>query len=262
MTTRTTPAQPPTLLRRRAALAQLTAAAALLGACGRAAAFDISRLWPEAGSGLRVEERRRASGFTGLRLSTAARVEIRQGNVESVVVEADDNTAPLIDVFVEGGTLVVEDSRRFKSSLAKVTVTLRQLDSLTTSNSVAVVCDRLVAPKLAITMAGSSAVHLKAITSERVRAALGGSAALMLVGSTRELALTLGGSSNVSAGGLEARAVTVQGGGSSQAAVWGTDALSVALGGSAGVGYYGKPSLTSSSGGTATLRSLGEPPVR
>lgn len=73
-----------------------------------------------AGSGEVQREARTVEPFSGLKLQTLARVVIRPGERDAVEIQAEDNVQPLIDTRIEGGTLVVEDRRRFKSFSAEV----------------------------------------------------------------------------------------------------------------------------------------------
>lgn len=247
---------------RRCALALALMIVAMLAHPTAAWAIDLSRIWPVAGSGAVVKELRKVGRFSSLRVNTDARVEVRQGEHESVEVEADDNVVPLIDAYVEDRVLVIEDNRHFKSSIARVIVTARLVEGIASTGDTAVRSEGLVTPTLSITVGGKSAVHLKSITAERVQADLGGSGALRISGSVNELSVALGGASALDAGALNARTVSVHGGGSSQALVWARDALSLALGGSAGVSYFGQPKMSAANAGSSTVRSLGDPPTK
>lgn len=224
---------------------------------------DFSRLWPTAGEGAVNSETRATGNFRGVKLDTDARVVIRQGERNGVVVEAEGNVLPLIDTHVEDGTLVVEDNRHFKSSSAKVVITARRLTHIGAGGSTTVVvAEGLQVPELSLSLGGSSALSLSAVSGTRLTAALGGSSALKMAGAADELSLSLGGSAVVQAEALEARAVSVFGGGSAQALVWARESLRVVAGGSVGVRYYGAidPELTTA--GSVMVRRLGDAPPR
>lgn len=223
---------------------------------------DFSRWWPTAGEGAVASETRATGNFRGVKLDTDARVVIRQGERNGVVVEAEGNVLPLIDTHVEDGTLVVEDNRHFKSSSAKVVITARRLTHIGAGGSTTVVAEGLQVPELSLSLGGSSALSLSAVSVTRLTVALGGSSALKMAGTADELSLSLGGSAAVQAEALEAQAVSVSGGGSAQALVWARESLRVAAGGSVGVRYYGAvdPALTTA--GSVTVRRLGDAPPR
>lgn len=249
-----------------AARARLGAAALLLLlllsflCAAPARALDLASLVAVKGEGEVAAEARNVGTFRGLSLSTAARVVVRQGEREAVEVRGEANVRPLIDTYVDNGSLVVEDSRRFTSDAAEVIVTVRRLSAIAAGKSVAVVVEGLHAPSLSLALGGSSTLSLRQARIGKLSVAQGGSSALQASGSADALACQLGGSATVQAAQLAARSVAVNGGGSAQATVWASEALSIALGGSAGVGYYGVARPTQATSGSASVRFLGAAP--
>lgn len=225
-------------------------------------AVDLGRLLPVTGSGDVVRENRVLPHFDALKLSTNARVVIRQGERDRVEVQAEGNVTPLIDAYVEGGTLTVEDNRRYTSSRAEVVITSRSLNSIATSGSVAVLAEGLKLPALSLRMGGSSVVSLRGASVAKLSAALGGSSALKVSGTAGAFTCDLGGSATVEASGLEGGAVSVAAGGSSQATVWAKQSLALSLGGSSGVNYYAAVAPSLATSGSATVKRLGDAPAK
>ncbi len=245
----------------RALLCTLVLAQSLIYAQS-ASALDLGRLWPITGAGAVVTEIRDVGSFQALKLSTDARVVIRQGERYSVEVQAEGNVAPLIDTYVENQTLVVEDNRHYKSPNAAVVVTVRHISSIGATGSVAVAAEGLIAQDITLAMGGSSAMKLKSVSVGKLHAALGGSSALKVSGVAEDFSMALGGACAVQASELEANSVSIAGGGSAQAVVWAKQSLRISLGGSAGVRYYGNLSPTLSTSGAATVKSLGGAPPK
>ncbi len=214
------------------------------------------------GTGEVQREARTVEPFTGLKLQTLARVVIRPGERDAVEIQAEGNVLPLIDTRIERGTLVVEDTRRFKSSSAEVTITVRQLESLEAGGATAVVAEGLRGPALSINLGGVSALTLKAVAIDRLHASLGGASALKMNGSAGDLSLALGGTAAVQAAELEAGRVSVSGGGTAQARLWATQSLSISVGGAAGVRYYGVSNASVQTSGVAQVRRLGAVPPK
>jgi len=250
-------------LRRHLATATWAVSIILLGSSGRSAhALDLSRLKPPlVGSGPVAEERRSVDSSEKLKLSTGARVVLRQGARFSIIVQAEENVLPLIATYAENGILVVEDDRPFKSSSATVIITVRQLSTVETMAGVAVLAEGLRLPSLDLNMGGESAVNLRDVTVGRFRVSLGGSSVLKTNGTADEASFQLGGKSALQASRLESKSVSVSAGGSAQAIVWASEALRLALGGSAGVGYYGNVRPTQSVSGAATVSHRGPSPA-
>lgn len=226
-----------------------------------ALALDLGFLHPPVtGAGPVVTELHVIGPVAGLKLSTGARVVVRQGERYAAEVKGEANVVPLIEMRVENGSLVVADAKRFDSSTAEVTVTVRRLAAIASSGSTAVVVDGLKARALSLALSGSSALTLRGVSLGTLQAALGGSSALKASGTVDELTLDLGGAATVQAAQLAAKASAIHGGGSSQATVWVSDALTVALGGSAGVGHYGAARPTQATSGSASVKYLGPAP--
>ncbi len=228
----------------------------------KASALDLSRIWPVAAEGAVVKEIRSVARFRALKLDTGARVVVRQGERFSVEVQAEGNVAPLIETSVEDGTLVISDTKHYKSANAEVVVIAPRIGSIETTGSVAVSAEELNGPSLRLSMGGSSVVALKSVSISKLQASLGGSSVLKVSGVAKDFSSALGGSSVIEASELWANAVSVDGGGSAQAVVWATESPQPSLGGSSGVSYYGSVSPVLATSGKATVRSLGHAPTK
>jgi len=223
-------------------------------------AFDFS-VGALQGTGEVVHAARTVEPFLGLKLQTLARVVIRAGDHDAVEIQAEGNVLPLITTQVEHGTLVVEDSKRFKSSNAEVTVTVRHLERLEAGGATTVVAEGLSGPSLSLHGGGASAITLKALAVDQLHADLRGACVLKLSGTTGRMALDMGGTAAVQAAHLEAKALTIDAGGTAQALVWATQSLRISVGGVAGVRYYGVSDARVQVGGVAQVRRLGlQPP--
>ncbi|MDD5334150.1 MAG: DUF2807 domain-containing protein, partial [Rhodoferax sp.] len=104
------------------------------------------------GSGQVSKTQRQLSGFKGLALELPASVEIVQGDTEGVLIETDDNIAPLIETVVEDGQLKIRPARRFtafKTKTTRITINARTIDSISISGSGEVKAQKLQSTALA-----------------------------------------------------------------------------------------------------------------
>jgi hypothetical protein len=214
------------------------------------------------GTGDVQREARAVEPFRGVELQTLARVVIRPGERDAVEIRAEGNVLPLIGTRVERGILVVEDSKRFKSSNAEVTITVRQLESLDGRGATAVVAEGLRSPSLSLNLGGVSALTLTALSVDQLHASLGGASMLKMSGVAGSVSLDVGGTAAVQAADLEAKALSLSGGGTAQALVWATQSLSISVGGVAGVRYYGVSNASVQISGVAQVRRLGAVPPK
>ena len=196
--------------------------------------------------------------FDRVELRPAAKVIIRQGEENAIVVDATPAQLPLIGTRVENDTLKVVDEPGAEGPPAQVLITLRQLRALAASGVTQVMAEGLAARELSITGGGASAMTLRQLDVSRLRVALGGGSQLLLTGRTRELTAQLGGNAALDAADFDVEEAMVQGGGKSQATVSVRQSLNVAIAGAAVVSYYGSVQPTVAIGAQATLRALGK----
>ncbi|MBQ1765419.1 MAG: DUF2807 domain-containing protein [Aquincola sp.] len=203
-------------------------------------------------------QHRYLGGFDRVELNTAAKVVIRRGDADAIVVDATPAQLPLIGTQVENDTLKVVDQPGIEGPPAQVLITLRQLRALAASGVTQVTTDGLAARELSITGGGASALTLRQLHVSRLRVALGGGSQLLLTGRTRELNAQLGGQAGLDAADFDVEEAMVQGGGRSHATVSVRQSLNVAIAGASVVSYYGSVQPTVAIGAQATLRALGK----
>lgn len=215
------------------------------------------------GSGKIVKQNREVGHFTSLTIGIGADVEIRQGNTEGVIVEADDNLQPLIETVVENGTLRIRPAKKnlsLESRNMKVIVMARTLERMSIGGSGSVTADKLRGENLTIDIGGSGSFSIGQLDSESLAVALGGSGSLKAAGNTERLQVSIGGSGRVQVGQLQARDAVISIGGSGQATVWAKKSLSLSVAGSGDINYYGDPQISKSIMGSGSIKRLGSAP--
>lgn len=216
------------------------------------------------GNGIVKMQERALGHFTGVELSLPAQVEVRIGNVESVVIEGDENILPLVASVIEDGALQLRASRRhldIESKKLKIIVNAKEISDLGIGGSGSITADSLRSPKLHLGIGGGGSIEVKQLQSDAVEAAIGGSGAIKLGGgSTRKLSISIGGSGDVRARGLKAEDASVSIGGSGSATLWTTGTLQTSIAGSGDVSYYGDPKTSSSVVGSGRIKRMGAAP--
>ena len=210
-------------------------------------------------------ETRDVTGFSGISLSLPAKVTIKQGNKEGVVIESDDNFLPLIETVVERGQLRIrptEKNMSFKGRSMKLNITVDaiNIESLSVSGSGDILADQLNSPKLKTSIAGSGDVNIKSLTSDSVKASIAGSGDINLGGTANELDASIAGSGTVKADRLKAKSVVLNIAGSGDATVWATDTMKLSIAGSGDVKYWGDAKATQSVMGSGSIKRLGKVP--
>jgi hypothetical protein len=103
--------------------------------------FNLSGFDTIEGEGnVQQEVRKLDSGFTNLKVQQGLEVEITQGIMSTLVVEADENLLPIIKTEVENGTLkIYSDKNIRKAKSKKIRIELTDLEGIEISSGASVV---------------------------------------------------------------------------------------------------------------------------
>lgn len=236
------------------------AAAAILAATATNAMGNFPAVVP---SGKVVTESRPATGFKGIRMNVPGTVVLRQGEPESVSIEADDNLMPEIETVVDRGSLEI----RFRSKMnvvgrptIRLLVTGPAFDSLAILGSGEIIGESLKSSALSVSIAGSGDVRIARLEAGTLSTSIAGSGDLKLAGRADEVAVKIAGTGNVVAGSLDAKRAKVSISGSGNAVLLVRESLSVSIAGSGDLRYHGDPALTSKIAGSGSIKRLGPAP--
>lgn len=218
------------------------------------------------GSGKMATEARPVSGFTHVGIVVPGKVQLTQGNTESLTITADDNVLPHIESVVEKGVLKVRFRHDHDLSVRNVTITLvvnaRELDGISIGGSGDVTASAIKSPKLALNIGGSGNVKVASVDAAEVAVRIGGSGDVSIGGGrTEKLSVSIGGSGEMKAPRLESKHAKVTVAGSGDASVWVRESLAVTVAGSGGVRYYGDPKVERTVVGSGDVRRAGASPT-
>ncbi|MES2583223.1 MAG: head GIN domain-containing protein [Pseudomonadota bacterium] len=219
-----------------------------------------------AASGNASSVKRELATFHDIAVSLNGRIELIQGTVEGVVVEADDNLLPLIETVVKNGQLRIRTAKGVNlpgNAKIKITVHARNIDTLSLAGSADLTAARLASPKLAGNIAGSGSITIKDLQSDDLSVSIAGSGSFEAQGTAKAMDVSIAGSGDVSTAKLSTQDVKISIAGSGDAIVWVRKALSVSIAGSGEVRYYGEGNLREASTmGSGRVKQLSAtPPV-
>jgi len=140
------------------------------------------------GSGNIVTEIRNTGSFDAISVSGSLEVELKTGDVTSVVVEADDNIMKYIKTTVSGNTLKIntENMHSYSNVHMKVYLTSRAINSIKASASADVVADNILTGSGRLTFKASSSASIKAeVDAPEIETDANSSAAIILTGKTK-----------------------------------------------------------------------------
>jgi hypothetical protein len=239
-------------LRRRAAWLACALASVLVAASWSARAEAVI------GNGNAASETRSAAGgFSAIGLSGSIALELRQGSPAAIVVHADANLLPLLETVLDNGELKVRWKRGSSvrsSSRAWVDVTAPQIRAVSSAGSGDIAIDAMKAPRLVLSVHGSSNVRGKALQADELSLAIAGSGQATLAGRATRLNIDLSGSGGIDAAAMKADDVQISIAGSGDASVHAARTLSASIAGSGNVTYDGEPAVQRAVAGSGKVR--------
>lgn len=205
-------------------------------------------------------ETRAVPEFQGIRLSGSMNLVVRQGDSQSVRVQADDNLLALLETVVESGkdgpALKVQWKKGqsfYIRSKVLVTVVVPKLTSLAAAGSGDISVEAFSTPVFKLAISGSGDVKLVGLNTADLGIQISGSGDVAGTGSASKLKISIAGSGNVRLAEMKSDDVSVAIAGSGDAAVQAQKTLQVNIAGSGDVSYTGNPTVKSSVAGSGSV---------
>jgi len=214
------------------------------------------------GSGHVITETREVHGISSVTISYPGEVVIRQGEAESLTIEAEDNVAADIETNVVNGTLTIEGKRGasthvWNSQPVRITLVVKDLSELDFDSAGTVRLDGLEGDALAVRMDGAGNLRLNHLQVKTLSVDLSGVGNFEADGAADSLSLRMSGLGNFDAPNLHLGTADVSLDGLGSITVWVDDDLSVDLSGFGSVSYYGAAQLHKTGDGPGNIRFLG-----
>lgn len=214
-------------------------------------------------SDVNISENRDVSGFNAVEFNTFGKLNIMQGDVESLNISGPDNLVPEIRTTVRNGTLVIDTREgltvrpvRLENPLT-FTLVVKELTALDVSGLGEVQIEPLSTPRILYNMSGAGSIVQNQLSAEEVNIDLSGLGGIELSGQAIQGSIEISGAGSVDAANLQLNTATVNLSGLGGATVWVTDQLSGSISGAGGVSYYGNPQTSVESSGIGSFKSLG-----
>jgi len=195
------------------------------------------------GNKIVVTQDRQVSSFHALKVSGGIDVELSQGNVLKLKVEADENLMALIHTEVKDGVLnIYHEGNIQNTKTIKIHLTFQQLDAITASGG----CDieskhKLGFAKLKMDLSGGCDVKLDCRAGSLVCKQSGGCDA-EISGEAENGTFSVSGGCDLKASELILKKCTIDASGGSDVSVNVTGELNANATGACDITYYGKPS--------------------
>ncbi|MDP4222337.1 MAG: head GIN domain-containing protein [Bacteroidota bacterium] len=194
------------------------------------------------GNGHVVKQDRQAGRFEGIRVSTGIDVYLRQGESESISVEADENLQEYIETDIRDGILnVYTDANIRKAESKKVFVTIKDVTSLRTSSAGDIIGETPIKTgdlKLSASSAGDIKLEVYA---NSIDADISSSGDVTLSGKIDRLDVSLSSAGDLNAYELEVKEADVSASSAGDADVNVSERLTARASSAGDINYRGNP---------------------
>ncbi len=183
---------------------------------------------------------------------------LEQGDVESVVIEADEAVMSHVKAVVEGRRLVLGlehwwDHLLLPAALLRFRVSAVMLTRVMISGSGTVRSEALRADDLSLEISGSGDMAFSQLAARAVSLGISGGGKMTVSGEAESVAIRISGSGNVQTGELATQAAEVRISGSGNVKVNAAQTLDVQISGSGTVKYAGQPQLSQRISGSGSI---------
>lgn len=211
-----------------------------------------------------ISENREVSGFTAIEFSTLGKVNIIQGDKESLNISGPDNLVPEVITEVRNGILIIRTKENLNinplgsDNPLTFTIVAKELTSLSVSGAGDVQIETLSTPSFDITMSGAGKVQQNQITTDNINITLSGLGGIDISGQATQSTINISGAGGVNAPDLKTQNANITISGLGSVTIWVTDQLTGNISGGGSVSYYGNPQVNTTSSGLGSYKSLGE----
>ena len=216
-----------------------------------------------------LTETREVSDFNRVTLTGFGELIIRQGEEESLTIEASQEILDRIETEVQDGKLIIGFSwswtnwisdilsAGFTVKRVKYDLTVKQLNGLAILGAARVQVTDINTDHLDLELRGAGEINFESLNAEHLSVYLPGAGRIGVAGRVREQKVTISGAGSYEAPKLESQKVKATLKGVGSARVWAVEELDVTIRGVGSVSYYGSPTVRREITGPGTITSLG-----
>ena len=209
------------------------------------------------GSGNIVTETRSTGDFTAVAAGGAYEVELKNGSVTEVKVEADDNIIGRIETRVSGHTLNIntKNGYNFNNGHFKVYITAPEINEIRSSGAASIVIKNTLKNNDKITLEASGAATITGeADAPEIAAEASGAADIKLSGRTKDYKAEVSGSATIKTENLMSETTKVHASGAATAYVYASIKLNADADGAATIHYKGAGTVSQKTSGAANIK--------
>ncbi len=209
------------------------------------------------GSGNIVTEKRQTGNFTGISVGGAFEVELKNGPVTEVEVEADDNIIKFIETRVSGNVLKIrtKDGTGFNNAHFKVFITAPEIKSIHASgaSNVKVTSQLKSTGKISLDVSGAAGIKAT-VDAPEIYAEISGAGNINVEGRTRDYRSKVSGSGELKSGNLLSEHTNVKVSGAGSARVHASVSLQAEASGAGNIFYNGGAAVQQKTSGAGNVK--------
>jgi len=214
---------------------------------------------------LAEEEERDVPSFSEISLRIPGQLHLKQGNNQSINIEAKSSTLEDIIVEVKDRQLIIRFPNRnlffgnFNPGKIDIYVTVPEIDGLYVSGSGDIIAEGEIETRiLDLAVSGSGDIKIRDLKTDRVKASISGSGDILIDdgGVADDFSANISGSGSINAEDFEANDVSVHIAGSGGCSITAERSLKARIAGSGNVYYNGNPDIDSSVAGSGRVKKL------
>lgn len=216
------------------------------------------------GSGVVQMETRNTGAFESISIEyPGADITIRQGDKETVEIEADDNLLPQLSTEVISGRLTIKNvETEWKAMVnpsqpVEISITVRELKEIVLSALVGdLEVNGLQSDALKLVLSGGAQITLNGIQVELLDSILSGAGDIQASGTADQIKLILSGLGNFNAADLKSNNATIELSGMGNATVQVEKKLVATIAGAGSIEYLGNPQVEQNITGAGSVKPV------
>jgi hypothetical protein len=216
------------------------------------------------GSGVMEKETRKVENFKTITIRVPAEVVIRQGSIESLTIEAEDNLLPQLSTNVNSGTLVIDNKednwadRVDPTEAVKITIVVKNLNAINFSSAGTLIVEKLETDELGLSISGAGEVTLSGLKAGRLDVSLSGTGTIQADGKADYVSISISGLGSFEGASLSSQVADVEISGAGNATLRVSEKLTAGISGAGSVNYYGSPEVSQHISGAGAVKKAGD----
>lgn len=216
------------------------------------------------GSGNIIGVARNVGEFTEISILYPSDVTIRQGEVQSVKITADDNLLPQLSTEVRSGRLTIENNERSwakrvnSTEPVQIIITVNDLSQIDFDSAGKVLVDQLSVDELSLNLSGAGEITFASLAARQLTVTISGAGSIQADGNAETLHLEIDGLGSFNGDGFYATNADISINGAGSATLHVERQLKAEINGAGSINYYGSPDVQKGINGLGSVKRLGD----